>query len=57
MKPKKTIPKGSDLAGADKALKRAAKKARDLAVKTHTPCYVLEKGKIVDLTKQQKKAG
>lgn len=57
MRPKKTIPKDSDLAGADNALKRAAKKARDLAVKTHTPCYVLENGKIVDLTKRQKKAG
>lgn len=57
MRPKRTIPKKSDLAGADKALRRAAKKALDLAVKTHTPCYVLENGKIVDLTKRQKKAG
>lgn len=57
MRPKTTIPKKSDLAGADTALKRAAKKALDLAVKTHTPCYVFENGKIVDLAKRQKKAG
>lgn len=55
MSTKKVLPKDSDLVGADKALKRAARKARNLAVKTHTPCYVFEGGKIVDVTKHRKK--
>jgi capsule polysaccharide export protein KpsC/LpsZ len=50
---KKALPKDSDLANVDKALKRAAKKARELAVKTHTPFYVFEDGKVVDLTKRK----
>lgn len=57
MNKKKTLPGDTDLAGADKALRRAAKKARELALKTHTPCYVFENGKIVDVTKRQKKTG
>ena len=35
MKTKKTLPKDSDLVGVDKALKRAARKAKELAIKTH----------------------
>jgi hypothetical protein len=49
MSDKKALPKDSDLAGVEKALKRAAKAARALARKTHTPCYVVKEGKIVNI--------
>ncbi len=55
MKTKKALPKDSDLLGVDKALKRAARKARELAVKTGTPLYVFEGGKVVDITKRDRK--
>ena len=48
---KKILEKDSELAGVDKALRRAAKRALELAIQTGTPCYVLKNGKIVDLTK------
>lgn len=57
MRTKKALPKDSDLAGVSKALRRAAKKAKELAVRTHTPLYVFENGKIVNLTKQKTKTG
>ena len=57
MKTKKALPKDSDLMGVDKALRRAARKARELALKTRTPLYVFEGGKIIDVTKRSRKAG
>jgi len=36
-----------------RALRRAAKKALELGIKTGTPVYVMENGKIVDLTKKK----
>jgi len=57
MSTKKALPKNSDFAGVDKALRRAGRKARELAAQTHTPLYVFENGKVVDLTKQKRKAG
>lgn len=56
MKTKRTLPRDSDLAGAGKALKRAAKKARELSQKTNTPFYVYEDGKVVDAMKRVKKS-
>ena len=53
----KILEKDSELAGIDNALRRAAKKALELAIQTGTPCCVFENGKIVDLTKCQKKTG
>ena len=53
MNAKNALPKDSDLASVDKALKRAAKKARELAVKTNTPFYVFEDVKVVDFTKRK----
>ena len=50
---KKALPKDADLANVEKALKRAAKSAQELAKKTHTPCYVVKKGKIVNVAEQQ----
>jgi len=57
MRTKKALPKDSDLMGVDKALRRASRKARELAIKTHTPLYVFENGKVVNLTKRKRKAG
>jgi len=37
-----------DLQGATAALQRSARRARELAVKTETPCYVMRDGHIVD---------
>jgi diaminopimelate decarboxylase len=53
MSGKKSLPKNSNLAGVEKALKRAAKAARTLAKKTHTPCYVVKEGKIVNIAERQ----
>lgn len=56
MSTKKALPRDSDLAGVDKALRRAGRKARELAAKTHTPLYIFENGKVVNVTKQKRKA-
>ncbi len=45
-------PDDPDIAGSDAALRRAAKKALQIGLETSTPVYVLEHGKIVDLTKR-----
>lgn len=55
MKTKSALPRDLDLAGIDAALRRAAKKARELAEKTRTPFYVFEDGKIIDVLKSTKK--
>jgi hypothetical protein len=47
--------KDPDILGSFAALKRAAKRARELARQTNTPCYVMIKGKIVDLTERDLK--
>ena len=36
-----------------RALRRAARKALELGIKTGTPVYVMKNGKIVDLTKDK----
>jgi hypothetical protein len=48
---KKALPKDADLRGATKALQRAATNALKTARQTHTPCYVVKDGRIVDATK------
>jgi diaminopimelate decarboxylase len=53
MTAKKNLPKDPDLANVEKALKRAGKAARELARKTHTPCYVIKEGKIVNVAEEQ----
>lgn len=35
------------------ALERAAKRARELAEQTGTPCYVVRDGRIVDATREK----
>lgn len=53
MTAKKNLPKDADLANVEKALKRAAKSARELAKRTHTPCYVIKDGQIVNVAEEQ----
>lgn len=50
----KNLPKDPDLLGAIHALNRSAVNALKLARKTHTPCYVVKHGNIVDAAKRQK---
>lgn len=42
------LPNDPDLQGATIALKRAARRARELAKRTGTPCWVMRNGRIVD---------
>ena len=45
----KAKPKDKDLLGSFAALKRAARSALATARSTGTPCYILERGKLVDI--------
>ena len=47
--------KDPDILAVDVALRRAARRARELGRKTGTPVYVLKNGRIVDLTKEWKR--
>lgn len=42
----------ADIIASEKALRRAARRALEIGLKTGTPVYVIKKGKIVDLTKE-----
>ena len=44
-----------DIIGSYAALRRAAKRALEIGLETGTPAYVLENGKIVDLTKRYRR--
>ncbi len=57
MKKKGADPRDFDLRGVDRALRRAARTAKELAVRTRTPFFVFEDGKVVDAMKRGKKAG
>lgn len=46
----KPLPLHPDLQGAHAAMLRAAQRARELAVQTHTPCYVIQDGELIDIT-------
>jgi pyruvate/2-oxoacid:ferredoxin oxidoreductase alpha subunit len=48
------LPKDPDLLGSVQAMKRSAANALKLARKTHTPCYVVKDGKIVNVAERQK---
>lgn len=52
MKSKKNKTEPQNETPALAALRRAAKKAIELAVRTNTPAYVMENGKIVDIAKR-----
>ncbi|MEN6332694.1 MAG: hypothetical protein ABFE01_00450 [Phycisphaerales bacterium] len=44
-----------DIIASEAALRRAAKRALQIGVETGTPVYVMIDGKIVDLTKRQRR--
>ena len=43
-----------DLLAVDAALRRAARRARELGRRTGTPVYVVKRGRLVDLTQDWK---
>jgi len=47
--------KDPDIIASEAALRRAAKRALQIGLDTGTPVYVLEEGKIVDLTKRHRR--
>jgi hypothetical protein len=47
--------KDPDIIASEAALRRAAKRALQIGLETGTPVYVLEEGKIVDLTKRYRR--
>lgn len=47
--------KDPDIVASEAALRRAAKRALQIGLETGTPVYVLENGKIVDLTKRHRR--
>lgn len=49
---KKMHPTSPDLLGAEQAIKRAARRAREIAIQTNTPCIVRKDGKLIDIAKQ-----
>ena len=51
---KENLPKDPDLLGSVQAMKRSAASALKLARKTHTPCYVVKDGKIVNIAERPK---
>jgi len=48
--------KDPDIIASEAALRRAAKRALQIGLETGTPVYVLINGKIVDLTKRQRRS-
>ena len=46
--------KDPDILASVKALRRAARRARELGMQTGTPVYVVQGDQIVDLTKQKR---
>ena len=47
-----TTSRDPDIIASAKALRRAARRALDLGLKTGTPVYVIKGGEIVDLTRE-----
>ena len=48
--------KDRDIRASAKALRRAARRARELGARTGTPVYVLQDRRIINLTKQKHSA-
>lgn len=44
----KKRPTSPDLLGSEKAIKRAAQRAREIAILTGTPCVIRKDGKLMD---------
>jgi len=47
--------KDPDILASAKALRRAARRALELGLRTGTPVWVIKGGKIVDLTKERRR--
>lgn len=54
MKRQTLVSKDPDILASAKALRRAARRALELGLRTGTPVYILQDGKIIDLTKQRR---
>jgi hypothetical protein len=52
---KRSNSKDPDILGASKALRRAARRALELGLRTGTPVWVIQGGRIVDLTKEPRR--
>ena len=48
--------KDPDILASEKALRRAARRALELGLKTGTPVYVIKRGRIIDLTSELQKS-
>jgi hypothetical protein len=46
-------PTRPDQLGALAALERAARRAREIARQTHTPCYIVRDGRVVDVSREE----
>lgn len=44
----KKRPTSPDLLGSEQAIKRAAQRAREIAIQTGTPCVIRKDGKLMD---------
>lgn len=53
----KDLPRDPDLLGSVQAIKRSAANALKLARKTHTPCYIVKNGTIVNVAERSKVSG
>lgn len=49
--PQKKPPVLPDLLGSEAAMRRAARRAREIARQTNTPCVIRKNGKLVDANK------
>ena len=54
MKREEKVPRDPDICASLKALRRAARRGLELGMRTGTPVYVLQNGKIIDLTRQKR---
>ncbi len=52
MKKRLMTSKDPDIIASEKALRRAARRALEIGLKTGTPVYVIKKGKIVDIAEE-----
>ncbi len=46
--------KDPDIIASEKALRRAARRALEIGLKTGTPVYVIKRGKIVDIAEEHR---
>jgi hypothetical protein len=54
MKKRVMTSKDPDIIASEKALRRAARRALEIGLKTGTPVYVIKRGKIVDISEEHR---